>query len=75
VHGHKARVVAYALIAAAVAASPFAATQSRPAHMPPAAQIDAASPTTPAPRREGAPECKVGTERISPMTGRKQVCK
>jgi len=43
--------------------------------MPPAAQIDAASPTTPAPRREGAPECKVGTERISPMTGRKQVCK
>jgi hypothetical protein len=59
---------------ACVAASPLTATKARPTHTPPAAQFATASPSTPAPRRE-ASACKVGTERISPETGRKQVCK
>lgn len=62
-HGLEARVAAYAIEMAYVAASPLATAKARPAHMPPAAQVDAASPTTPAPRRR-APECKVGPARI-----------
>lgn len=74
VHGLEARVAAYAIEMASVAASPLATAKARPAHTPPAARVDAASPTTPAPRRDGAPECKVGPGRIQLSNTPRRVC-